>query len=83
MNGGGPALIPLEPSYFGVAPHDDFTREVGNWLYGWCKDRQHVEIEAKIGILLDTSTPKQHGPQRLGFPVATEASASYSLACLG
>lgn len=67
-----PPLIPLEPSFFRVSPNDEFTREVGQWILAWSTDRQNVEIEAKLGILLDTRNHHAPVPSRLYFPVATE-----------
>jgi hypothetical protein len=67
----------LEPSIFNVEPIDEFTREVADWLWGFCAplDWDKVEIEAKVGLLVDTrqsqSTPGQS--QRVYLPVPTEA----------
>lgn len=63
----------LEDSYFLVAPHDEFTREVGDWIWGWIQGRADVEIEAKIGILLDNRQGLPKGT-RVNFPLATETS---------
>lgn len=62
---------PFELSYFGIAPHDEFTREIGQRIWSLAKDGKYVEIEAKIGLLLDANTRR-----KLNFPVATECSKS-------
>ncbi|GAA6006685.1 hypothetical protein JCM11491_003144 [Sporobolomyces phaffii] len=61
----------LEPSIFNVEPIDEFTREVADWLWGFCAplDWDKVEIEAKIGLLVD----HRQGGQRVYLPVPTEA----------
>ncbi|BGP58549.1 hypothetical protein JCM8202_001213 [Rhodotorula sphaerocarpa] len=68
-----PALssLPLEPSIFNVAPIDEFTREVADWLWGFTQhlDWDKVEIEAKIGLLLDSRLGRA---QRVQMPVPIE-----------
>ncbi|GAA6060867.1 hypothetical protein JCM10212_006247 [Sporobolomyces blumeae] len=63
--------LPLEPSVFNVEPIDEFTREVADWLWGFCAplDWDKVEIEAKIGLLVDSRA----GGSRVYLPVPTEA----------
>lgn len=34
----------LEHSFFLLEPHDEFTREVGDWIWGWCCNRANVEV---------------------------------------
>ena len=34
----------LDQSFFCVEPHDEFTREVGDWIWGWIHNRQNVEV---------------------------------------
>lgn len=67
----------LEPSIFNVEPIDEFTREVADWLWGFCAplDWDKVEIEAKVGMLVDS----RNGNQRVYLPVPTEASTFPSL----
>ncbi|KAG0660224.1 hypothetical protein C6P46_004678 [Rhodotorula mucilaginosa] len=62
--------LPLEPSIFNVEPIDEFTREVADWLWGFTQhlDWDKVEIEAKIGLLLD----QRAGNQRVHLPVPIE-----------
>lgn len=52
----------LDKSFFCVEPHDEFTREVGDWIWGWIHNRQDVEVciircckelEADIQNMLD------------------------------
>ncbi|GJN94258.1 hypothetical protein Rhopal_007332-T1 [Rhodotorula paludigena] len=61
---------PLEPSIFNVEPIDEFTREVADWLWGFCAqlDWDKVEIEAKIGLLVDS----RGGGMRMNLPVPIE-----------
>lgn len=61
----------LDQSFFCVEPHDEFTREVGDWIWGWIHNRQNVEIEAKIGLLVD-NRPGLPPNSRVTFPLGTE-----------
>ncbi|KPV72955.1 uncharacterized protein RHOBADRAFT_17483 [Rhodotorula graminis WP1] len=67
----------LEPSIFNVEPIDEFTREVADWLWGFCaqldwdKTDQAVratQIEAKVGLLTDSRA----GGSRVHLPVPIE-----------
>jgi polynucleotide 5'-triphosphatase len=65
----------LEPSLDNFEPYNDLTRQVGDWLWKYVvlapdygPDTQ-VEVEAKIGSLLDPSS----NHQRVSLPVASEA----------
>lgn len=76
----------LEPSIFGVPPLDEFTVEVGSWIWAWVEriwargDGRLIEIEAKIGVLRDVRSSHHHngaGPmggagERMKMPVAVE-----------
>ncbi|BGP20741.1 hypothetical protein JCM10213_001014 [Rhodosporidiobolus nylandii] len=64
-----PSEQPLEPSIFNIEPIDEFTREVADWLWGFCAglDWDKVEIEAKIGLLVDS-----RGGTRVHLPVPIE-----------
>ncbi|KAL7410420.1 CYTH-like domain-containing protein [Mrakia frigida] len=62
-----PPSGPLQPSFFGVEPFDDFTRRVGDWIWSMSRGRDNVEIEAKVGTLRDSTTH-----QRIHLPVLTE-----------
>lgn len=72
-----PPPASLEPSVFNVEPIDEFTREVADWLWGFCSGLEwdKVEIEAKIGLLVD----HRQGGQRVYLPVPTEASKLHPL----
>ncbi|KZT60327.1 mRNA triphosphatase CET1 [Calocera cornea HHB12733] len=61
----------LEPSFIGYDPFDDFTKEVADWIADLIRNQENVEIEAKIGLLLD-----QHTKQRLRLPVMSETILS-------
>ncbi|KAK9767243.1 mRNA-capping enzyme subunit beta [Basidiobolus ranarum] len=63
-------LARLERSIFCVEPLDDILKVVSDFLYKHL-DRPHVEIEAKLGVLIDTRTN-----QRIKLPVATETVMS-------
>ncbi|GAA5974638.1 hypothetical protein JCM11641_007035 [Rhodosporidiobolus odoratus] len=65
-----PGELPLEPSVFNIEPIDEFTREVADWLWGFCAglDWDKVEIEAKIGLLVDS----RGGGSRVYLPVPIE-----------
>ena len=34
----------LEQSFFLLEPHDEFTREVGDWIWTWISNRANVEV---------------------------------------
>lgn len=69
------ALVPpgakpaLEHSIINVEPIDEFIKEVADFIHRLIANRrQHVEIEAKIGVLKDSTG------QRIRLPVTTETS---------
>ncbi|KAK4047664.1 mRNA-capping enzyme subunit beta [Microbotryomycetes sp. JL221] len=72
----------LEPSIFNVEPIDEFTREVADWLWSfaktlpWKDSTRPVEVEAKLGILVQKTNSKDKIPTRISFPVAIETSKS-------
>ncbi|KAI9207147.1 CYTH-like domain-containing protein [Polychytrium aggregatum] len=59
-------LSRLEPSIFNSKPSDDILKYVSEFLAKYIK-RPHVEIEAKIGLMIDNRTN-----QRIYLPVRTE-----------
>jgi polynucleotide 5'-triphosphatase len=61
-------LVPtnLEPSIFGIQPTNDFVRVVSDFLYMQV-GKENVEIEAKLGVLLDKKTR-----ERIRLPVYCE-----------
>ncbi|SYW83203.1 related to CTL1 - RNA 5`-triphosphatase with manganese- or cobalt-dependent NTPase activities [Ustilago bromivora] len=56
-----------ERSIFGVDPLDDFATMVGDWIYANSRARQNVEIEGKIGQIIDQETG-----ERIELPVRNE-----------
>ncbi|KAL1914671.1 uncharacterized protein VTP21DRAFT_8082 [Calcarisporiella thermophila] len=60
----------LEPSIFNLQPLDETVRAVGDFLYGYV-DRPNVEIEAKLGVLIDKRTN-----ERIQLPVMVETILS-------
>ncbi|CAB4382587.1 unnamed protein product [Rhizophagus irregularis] len=61
-------LLPkeLEPSIFGIQPNNDFVRVVSDFLYNHVR-KGDVEIEAKLGVLLD-----KVNRERIKLPVFCE-----------
>ncbi|KAI8979022.1 CYTH-like domain-containing protein [Pilobolus umbonatus] len=59
-------VIHREPSIFNIRPLDDITKYIMDFISEHC-GRENVEIEAKIGVLIDKQTNK-----RLKMGVATE-----------
>ena len=43
----------LDKSFFCVEPHDEFTREVGDWIWGWIHNRANVEVRACVRIAME------------------------------
>jgi polynucleotide 5'-triphosphatase len=77
---GGPPPQPragpgLEPSLDNFEPYNDLTRQIGNWLWEFVVlapdygPDTHIEVEAKIGTLLDPSSTTQ----RVQLPIQSEA----------
>ncbi|GBC00043.1 hypothetical protein RclHR1_03720004 [Rhizophagus clarus] len=66
------SLLPkeLEPSIFGIQPTNDFVRVVSDFLYMQV-GKENVEIEAKLGVLLDKTTR-----ERIRLPVYCETVIS-------
>jgi len=60
----------LEPSIFGMQPTNDFVRVVSDFLYVQV-GKENVEIEAKLGVLLDKKTR-----ERIRLPVYCETVIS-------
>ena len=60
---------PLEHSILNVEPVDEFIREIADFVHRLVANRtEHVEVEAKIGVLRDDSG------QRLRLPIGVETS---------
>lgn len=64
-----PAAIP--PSIFGIAPRNEFTKVVGEFIMANCRGRENVEVEIKLGWLY---APGEGQPRRIRMPALTEAS---------
>ncbi|CAD6892330.1 unnamed protein product [Tilletia controversa] len=58
---------PYERTMFSYDPIDEFTATIADWIYFHSQNLANVEIEAKIGTLVDKSTE-----MRLFMPVMTE-----------
>ncbi|PWN49536.1 mRNA triphosphatase CET1 [Violaceomyces palustris] len=56
-----------ERSIFGVDPLDEFSLIVGNWILEKGLHEENLEIEAKVGLILDRETG-----QRVQLPVRNE-----------
>ncbi|KAN0064355.1 mRNA-capping enzyme subunit beta [Thecaphora frezii] len=56
-----------ERSIFGIDPLDDFATLVGEWILNQGGNRQNLEIEGKVGMIIDIETG-----QRVQLPVRTE-----------
>lgn len=75
-------LEPWEPSINNLIPYEELTREISNFLYGnalsvpgfdepggiACENNGQLEIEAKLGRIIDKKTNK-----RLYLPIKTES----------
>ena len=77
-------LEPWEPSFLNIIPHEELTRSISDFLYTQVIERDDVgfgaataqqgaviEVEAKIGQLIDKNTN-----ERLRLPVETECVVS-------
>ncbi|TKY88997.1 hypothetical protein EX895_002238 [Sporisorium graminicola] len=62
-----------ERSIFGVDPLDDFVTMVGDWIYANGRGRQNLEIEGKIGQIIDQETG-----ERIQLPVRNETIVDLS-----
>ena len=40
----------LESSFFLLEPHDEFTREVGDWIWNWISTRANVEVSLWFNV---------------------------------
>lgn len=47
----------IAPSVFGVAPRNEVTRVVGDFLMNYCRGVDHVEIEVKLGTIYSQQQP--------------------------
>lgn len=74
MNG-APAHHPypglIMPSFFGIAPMDEFARMIGTWLVEICNNVPEPEIEIKFGTLVD-----KRSRRRIQLPIRSECILS-------
>ncbi|WFD44627.1 mRNA-capping enzyme subunit beta [Malassezia psittaci] len=54
-------------SIFGIDPMDDFVSMIGDCIWNQCRGLTDIEVEAKIGVLIDRRTN-----ERIRLPVFTE-----------
>ncbi|KAJ1813365.1 mRNA-capping enzyme subunit beta [Coemansia sp. RSA 2599] len=59
----------LEPNIFGARPAEDIVRIVADFMYTHMKDRTNIEIEGKLGRLIDKKTN-----MRINLPVVCETA---------
>ncbi|TXT15909.1 hypothetical protein VHUM_00412 [Vanrija humicola] len=64
------APAPVPPSIFGIAPRNEFTKVVGEFIMANCRGREDVEVEIKLGWLY---APGDGPPRRIRMPALTEA----------
>lgn len=70
----------IDSSFLGIIPDDDVTKSVQDWIYATIYSiapdlRQHIELEMKFGILLDSRTPDRVNPPVSSQCVFTEMDA--------
>ncbi|KAK4685012.1 polynucleotide 5'-triphosphatase, partial [Tremellales sp. Uapishka_1] len=65
--------VPIPPSFFGIAPRNEFTRVVGEFIMEYGRARQNVEIEMKLGTLsLASEIHGQGSGRRIRMPTKCE-----------
>jgi len=63
----------IQPSIFGIAPRNEFTKTIGEFIMSNCRGVENVEIEVKLGTLHAALTDGK--PQRrIRMPTMTEMS---------
>ncbi|ORY23816.1 CYTH-like domain-containing protein [Naematelia encephala] len=65
------ADMQIIPSFFGLAPRNEFTKRVGDFLMEYCRGQQNIEIEMKLGTVMAVANPSQQ-PQRVRMPTWSE-----------
>ncbi|EST08917.2 mRNA capping enzyme, beta subunit, structural domain protein [Kalmanozyma brasiliensis GHG001] len=68
-----PQQVAPERSIFGVDPLDDFVTMVGDWIYVNGRGKPNLEIEGKIGQIIDQETG-----ERVQLPVRNETIVDLS-----
>ncbi|KAJ2080800.1 mRNA-capping enzyme subunit beta [Coemansia sp. RSA 988] len=61
--------VRLEQNIFGTRPAEDIVRVVADFVFTHMKDRTNIEIEGKLGRLVDKKTG-----QRISLPVVSETA---------
>ncbi|KAI9505171.1 mRNA-capping enzyme subunit beta [Coemansia spiralis] len=61
----------LEQNVFGARPAEDIVRVVADFIYTHLKDRSNIEIEGKLGRIVD-----KNSGQRINLPVVSETALS-------
>lgn len=65
--------MPIVPTIFGLAPRNEFTKTVGNFIMANATGQEHVEIEIKLGMLMAPIPNGQPAePRRIRMPTMTE-----------
>lgn len=63
------SMVPLTSrSIFGTDPVDEFANKIADWIWEHSQGQEGLEIEAKIGVLIDKRTNA-----RIQLPIYTEA----------
>ncbi|KAG8904789.1 mRNA-capping enzyme subunit beta [Tulasnella sp. 403] len=58
---------PLEASILCAEPLDEFVMEIADWVHRNAQGRSNVEVEAKVGMIIDTRSD-----ERINLPVSSE-----------
>jgi len=62
----------LMKSFFGITPRDEISQVVGQWLLEVCRGLQNVEIELKLGTLIDKRTGQRLAIRGVGTEVVVQ-----------
>lgn len=63
----------IQPSIFGIAPRNEITKTIGEFIMGSCRGVENVEIEIKLGTLHSVASDGQPS-RRIRMPTMTEMS---------
>lgn len=66
-----PSSVPIQPSIFGIAPRNEFTKTIGEFLMAHCRGVDNVEVEIKLGTL-HAQAPEGQQQRRIRMPSMTE-----------
>ena len=67
--------VPIAPSIFGIAPRNEFTKTIGEFIMANARGRENVEVEIKLGTLMGADGG-QGPPRRMRMPAMSEMSRS-------